>query len=80
MNNLYPIIIEKSEEGYYAECPLIQGAYAQGDTEDEVRNNLAEVIKMTLEDMRERGESIDFNNKVLPSIMLSTLNLSNQYA
>ena len=60
MNNLYPIIIEKSEEGYYAERPLIQGAYAQGDTEDEVRNNLAEVIKMTLEDMKERGESIRY--------------------
>ena len=58
MNNLYPIIIEKSEYGYYAECPFIQGAYAQGDTEDEVSNNLAEVIKMTLEDMKERGESI----------------------
>jgi predicted RNase H-like HicB family nuclease len=76
MNFNYPIIIEKSEEGYYAECPFISGAYTQGDSEEEVIENLKEVIIMTLEDMRERGENISFKNKKIPSITLSSISLT----
>ncbi len=73
----YPIIIERTEDGYYAECPFVQGAYAQGETEEEVRNNLELVMKMTLEDMKERGEFNSAKQKqgFMPSITLSSLSL-----
>lgn len=74
MTNTYPIIIEKTDDGYYAECPFIQGVYAQGDTEEEVRKNLEEVLKMTLEDIKSRGESVELKNPI--SLTISSLTLS----
>lgn len=71
MTNSHPIIIEKTKEGYYAECPFIQGVYAQGDTEEEVRVNLKDVLKMTLEDIKSRGERVDLKDSV--SLTISSL-------
>lgn len=71
MTSSYPIIIEKTEDGYYAECPFIQGVYAQGGTEDEVRANLKDVLKMTLEDIRSRGERVDLKDSI--SLTISSL-------
>lgn len=71
MTSSYPIIIEKTEDGYYAECPFIQGVYAQGDTEDEVRENLKDVLKMTLEDIKSRGERVDLKDSI--SLTISSL-------
>jgi predicted RNase H-like HicB family nuclease len=56
MTQTYNIIIEKSEDGYYAECPSIVGVYAQGDTETEVLENIKDVLQMTLDDIKEKGE------------------------
>jgi predicted RNase H-like HicB family nuclease len=58
LTQTFTIVIERSEDGYYAECPLIPGAYTQGDSEEEVLANIHEVLEMTLEDMKERGEVI----------------------
>jgi len=58
MEVTFNIIIEKSEDGFYAECPSLQGAYAQGETEQEVLANIKDVIKLTLEDMKARKEDI----------------------
>ncbi|MDO8603984.1 MAG: type II toxin-antitoxin system HicB family antitoxin [bacterium] len=74
MTSSYPIIIEKTEDGYYAECPFIQGVYAQGETEDEVRTNLRDVLKMTLDDIKSRGERIDLKDSV--SLTISSLTVS----
>ncbi|MFZ2303469.1 MAG: type II toxin-antitoxin system HicB family antitoxin [Minisyncoccia bacterium] len=74
MTNTYPIIIEKTEDGYYAECPFIQGVYAQGDTEENVRENLKDVLKMTLDDIKSRGERVDLRDSV--SLTISSLTLS----
>ena len=56
-------IYEESEEGgyigYVAELP---GANSQGQTLEEVRNNLSEAIRLILEANRE-----DFENRVQPS-------------
>ena len=58
MTRTFNILIEKTAEGYYAECPSLVGVYTQGDSENEVLANIKEVLEMTLEDMRERGEEI----------------------
>jgi len=42
----YPINIEPCEEGgYFAECPLLQGCHAEGETYGEVIDNIHDVIK-----------------------------------
>lgn len=71
MTQSYPIIIEKSDDGYYAECPFIQGVYAEGRTEDEVKANLEDVMRMTLDDMKQRGEVV--KEVSMPSITISSL-------
>lgn len=76
MNYNFPIIIEKSEEGYYAECPLVQGTYAEGDTEEQVIFNLKDVLKLILEDMKARGNVFDFSARRVPSITVSSLSFS----
>ncbi|MDP2362397.1 MAG: type II toxin-antitoxin system HicB family antitoxin [Ignavibacteria bacterium] len=43
------IIIEKDKFGYYAYCPDLEGCQTQGDTLDEVTENIKEAIELYLE-------------------------------
>lgn len=46
----YTLIIQEAEEGgYVGFVPEIPGANTQGDTEQEVRDNIREAIQMVLE-------------------------------
>lgn len=48
--NLF-IFIGKGMDGFYvAECPVLEGCYAQGKTVDEALDNIREVIAMILEE------------------------------
>ncbi len=40
----FPIIIEKDSDGYFAFCPDIQGCYTQGDTYEEVIENIKDLV------------------------------------
>jgi len=53
MHNEFTAIIEQDEEWFIAYCPEIPGANGQGRTTEECRKNLAEAIKLILEDRRE---------------------------
>jgi len=50
--------IERNDDGFLASCPLIQGAFAEGDTIEEAIFNCLDVVKMILEYRDERGEPI----------------------
>ncbi len=54
-----PVVIEKDEDGYYAFCPTLQGCYTQGDTYEELMENLADVIRLHIEDRLEEGEKVE---------------------
>ena len=54
----FPIIAEKDSDGYFAFCPNIQGCYTQGDTYEEVLENIKDVIKLLLEEMNEAGTKL----------------------
>jgi predicted RNase H-like HicB family nuclease len=41
-----PIVIEKDEDGYVVECPVLPGCYSQGDSLDEAMANIQEVIEL----------------------------------
>ncbi|MCC7572368.1 MAG: type II toxin-antitoxin system HicB family antitoxin [Candidatus Methanofastidiosum sp.] len=60
----FPIIIEKDSDGYFAFCPDIEGCYTQGDTYEEVIENIKDVIKLLLEEMSETGQKLPENQNV----------------
>ena len=55
---LFPVVIEKDEEGYFASCPTLQGCYTQGDSYEEVLENIRDAILLHLEDRIAIGEAI----------------------
>ena len=44
-----PVVIYFDEDTYIAKCPLIQGAFAEGDTPEEALKELMDVIRMIFE-------------------------------
>lgn len=49
----FTAIIEPSPEGgYWAICPEVPGANGQGETIEEVKDNLRQAIELILEDRR----------------------------
>lgn len=52
------VVIEKDEDGYFAFSPELQGCYAQGDSYEEVLENIKDVIRLHLEDRLESDEAI----------------------
>jgi len=56
--NIINVIIEKSENGYAAFIPIIEGCVATGKSLDETRSNLQNAISFHLEGMREDGIEI----------------------
>ncbi len=45
-----PIVIKKDADGYFAQCPALQGCYTQGDTYEEVLTNIKDAIGLHIED------------------------------
>jgi predicted RNase H-like HicB family nuclease len=49
MSHKVNIVIEKDEYGFYAYCPEIEGCQSQGDSIEEVMDNIKEAIELYLE-------------------------------
>ncbi len=50
----YTVIIEKDEDGFYVgEVVEIPGCYSQGETIEELMENIKEAIKASIEDIKE---------------------------
>ncbi len=54
----FAAVIEKDDDGYFAYCPELQGCYTSGDTFEEARANLADAIRLHVEDRLAAGEEI----------------------
>ena len=55
----FTIVVERDEDGLYvASVTVIQGCYTQGETYEEVMENIKDAIKLHLEARRELGEPI----------------------
>jgi len=52
----FSVVIEKDSEGYFASCPELQGCYAQGNTREEVLENIKDAIRLHVEDRIVSGE------------------------
>ena len=54
MAHEFYVVIERDEAGkYIGEVPQLRGCYSQGDTLDELMENLHEVIALCLEEQAE---------------------------
>jgi predicted RNase H-like HicB family nuclease len=53
-----PAVISFEEDTYIAKCPLIQGAFAGGETPEEAIRELIDVVKIILQYRKERGEEL----------------------
>ncbi|MBC8499200.1 MAG: type II toxin-antitoxin system HicB family antitoxin [Candidatus Atribacteria bacterium] len=54
----FSIVIEKDEEGYFAFCPELQGCYTQGDTYEEVLENIKDAVRLHVNDRLDSGEEV----------------------
>lgn len=52
----FAAVIQEDEDGCFAYCPELQGCYTSGDTFEEARANLADAIKLHLEDRTETAK------------------------
>ena len=63
-NYRFSVIIEKDDEGYFAICPELQGCYTQGETYEEVIENIKDAITLHVNDRLECGEEITQNKYI----------------
>lgn len=54
----FSIVIEKDPNGYFASCLELQGCYTQGETYEEVVENIRDAIRLHIEDRLASGEEI----------------------
>lgn len=54
----FSVVIEKDGDGYFAFCPQLQGCYTQGDSYEEVMENVKDAITLHVEDRLACGENI----------------------
>ncbi|DAA82432.1 TPA: HicB family protein [Candidatus Gastranaerophilales bacterium HUM_2] len=55
----FDVILHKEDNGYWAEVPALKGCYTQGDTIDEIKDNIKEAITAWLSvDLSDTKEEI----------------------
>ncbi len=65
----FSVVVEKDSDGYFAFCPDLQGCYTQGDTYEEVLENIRDAIRLHVEDRLENGEDIPQSESVSLTLM-----------
>lgn len=68
-NYRFSVIIEKDEDGYFASCNELQGCYTQGDSYEEVIENIKDAISLHVEDRLEANEEIPQPQNVSLTLM-----------
>ena len=56
---VFPIVIERDEDGYVAECPSLQGCHAQGKTYEETMANIRDAVELHVQDRKACGEPVE---------------------
>lgn len=68
----FSVVIEKDKDGYFAFTPELQGCYTQGDTYEEVIENIKDAIVLHVEDRLDSGEEVPQSE----SISLTSLDVA----
>jgi predicted RNase H-like HicB family nuclease len=62
----YAVVIhEEPEGGFWAEVPALPGCYSQGESIEELMDNVSEAITGVLEVLREQGGRPESNIRIL---------------
>ena len=62
----FAVVIHKDPEGgFWAEVPALPGCYSQGDTIDELKENIREAIIGVLDELKEQGQEPDSSIQIL---------------
>ncbi len=51
----FSVVVEKDSDGYFAFCPELQDCYTQGDSYEEVLENIKDAIRLHVERKRWPG-------------------------
>ena len=65
MRNYAVVIHEDPQGGFWAEVPALPGCYSQGETIDELKQNIREAIAGVLEVLKEEGREPDSTVQIL---------------
>lgn len=57
-NYHFSVIVEKDGDGYFASCNELHGCFTQGDTYEEVIDNIKDAISLHVSDRIESGEEV----------------------
>ncbi len=68
-NYRFSVIVEKDEDGYFASCNELQGCYTQGETYEDVIENIKDAIQLHIEDRIEAGDEIPQPQNVSLTLM-----------
>jgi predicted RNase H-like HicB family nuclease len=61
----YAVVIHQAPEGgYWGEVPALPGCYSQGETINELKDNVREAIAGVVEVMKEQGQEPDANIQI----------------
>ncbi|MDJ0728687.1 MAG: type II toxin-antitoxin system HicB family antitoxin [Crocosphaera sp.] len=59
------VVIEKDEYGYYAYCPQLEGCQTQGDTIEEIKNNMTEAIELYLSTLSDEEKKERLSQEII---------------
>jgi len=59
------IVIEKDKNGYFAFCPELKGCHTQGDSIEEVLENIKEAIELYLETLSPEEKGYCLSQEIL---------------
>lgn len=66
----FTVILEPSEDGFFAFVPGLPGCTSWGRTQGEVVENVREAIVLTLEYIRENGLSVDEDSSAVIEVLV----------
>jgi len=63
------VVIEKDDYGYYAYSPDLEGCQTQGNSLEEVRENIKEAIELYLETLSENEKKKYLSKEILTTTL-----------
>jgi predicted RNase H-like HicB family nuclease len=62
----YTVVVHEAPEGgYWGEVPALPGCYSQGETIDELKDNIREAIAGVLEVLKDQGQEPEAHIQIL---------------
>lgn len=58
MQFIYPAIIHRENDGFWAEFPDLEGTFTQGDSLNEIMTNATEAMELTVLELLENSKSL----------------------